>query len=73
MIVADEYSGGLTKGSAGGRVPTRADVEAVVTVMLGGRAADTQLGTGANAGAEQDLALATGLIRRMVTGGGSVF
>ncbi len=63
-IIADGSSGGHTKGSAGGRVPTRADVEAVVTAMLGGRAADTQLGAGANAGAEQDLAMATGLLVR---------
>lgn len=44
-------------------MPTRADLEAVVTVMLGD-AADTQLGAGANAGAEQDLAMATGLLVR---------
>ena len=61
-IIAAGSSGGHTKGSAGSRIPTRADLEAVVTVMLGGRAADIQLGAGANAGAEADLVMATGLL-----------
>lgn len=63
-IIADGSSGGHTRGSAGSLVPTRADLEAVVTVMLGGRAADVQLGAGANAGAEEDLAMATDLLVR---------
>ncbi len=63
-IIADGRSGGYTEGSTGSQVPTRADVEALVTVMLGGRAADIQLGVGANAGAEQDLAMATALMVR---------
>jgi hypothetical protein len=63
-IIANGHSGGFTKGSAGSPIPTRADLEAVVTVMLGGRAADIQLGAGANAGAEVDLAMATSLLVR---------
>jgi len=63
-IVADGPSGGFTKGSVGSRVPTREELEAIVTVTLGGRAADIALGAGANAGAEQDLAMATTLMAR---------
>ena len=40
-------------------VPTRATIEDMATVALGGRAADMVLGNGANAGAGTDLAGAT--------------
>jgi hypothetical protein len=63
-IIASGHSGGFTRGSAGTRVPTRGDLESLVMVMLGGRAADVQLGAGANAGAEQDLSTATALLLR---------
>lgn len=63
-IIADGPSGGNTKGAVGSSVPTRTELEMVVTVMLGGRAADMTLGGGANAGAERDLAMATTLLTR---------
>lgn len=45
-----------------GRSPTLPELHDIVTITLGGRAADMALGGGPNAGAETDLAYATGLL-----------
>jgi cell division protease FtsH len=46
---------------------TREDVEKIVTVLLGGRAADVILGNGANTGALTDIAEANDLLRHAMT------
>ncbi|KAB1070032.1 AAA family ATPase [Methylobacterium planeticum] len=51
-------------------VPTRARIEAQVTEILGGRAADILLGTGPHAGASADLRLATARLAALRTSHG---
>jgi len=61
-IVADGQSGGHTRTRPATLVPGWAEVENHVTVTLGGRAADIVLGSGPNAGAENDLERATAMV-----------
>lgn len=61
-IVPSGSAGGFTRTGLPTIVPTRAVLEDIVTVALGGRAADMVVGAGANAGAESDLAHATELL-----------
>jgi hypothetical protein len=61
-IIPDGSSGGHTRTGLPTLVPTWEHVRDLVTVMLGGRAADTVLGNGPNAGAEIDLANATSML-----------
>lgn len=58
-IIPNNVSGGHTISAMGTLVPNLNHVRDLVTVMLGGRAADIVLGGGANAGAESDLESAT--------------
>ncbi len=58
-IVPEGDSGGHTRTTLPSIVPTWERLCDLVTVSLGGRAADIALGVGANAGAEGDLANAT--------------
>jgi len=52
-------SGGMTRMTHPGFIPTRAVIEDTVVIGLAGRAADVVLGAGASAGAMSDLAVAT--------------
>lgn len=61
-IVQDGDFGGHTRTTLPSIVPTWERLCDLVTVSLGGRAADVVLGVGANAGAEGDLANATGIL-----------
>jgi len=61
-IVPEGDSGGHTRTTLPSVVPTWERLCDQVTVSLGGRAADITLGAGANAGAEGDLANATGTL-----------
>lgn len=61
-ILAGIGTGGATSTRLVSVVPTLAHLHNLVTIALGGRAADIVLGTGANAGAETDLAQATELL-----------
>jgi cell division protease FtsH len=61
-ILAGIGTGGATSTRLVSVVPTIAHLHNLVTIALGGRAADIVLGTGANAGAETDLAQATELL-----------
>jgi hypothetical protein len=61
-IIAGNGSGGHTKTALNSIVPTWERICDVVTLTLGGRAADIVLGSGANAGAENDLANATAIL-----------
>ena len=61
-ILAGIGTGGATSTRLVSVVPTLAHLHKVLTIGLGGRAADIVLGTGANAGAETDLAQATELL-----------
>ena len=65
-IVAGNGSGGHTKAALNSIVPTWERICDVVTLTLGGRAADIVLGSGANAGAENDLANATAILLNAV-------
>jgi hypothetical protein len=62
-IVPEGESGGHTRTTLPSIVPTWERLCDMVTVSLGGRAADIVLGSGANAGAEGDLANATTILR----------
>lgn len=61
-IVPEGESGGHTRTTLPSIVPTWERLCDMVTVSLGGRAADIVLGSGANAGAEGDLANATAIL-----------
>lgn len=61
-IIANDDSGGHTKAMLSSIVPTWERICDLVTLILGGRAADVVLGSGANAGAESDLANATAIL-----------
>lgn len=61
-IIPGNGSGGHTKAALNSIVPTWERICDVVTLTLGGRAADIVLGSGANAGAENDLANATTIL-----------
>ena len=61
-IIAGNGSGGHTKAALNSIVPTWERICDVVTLALGGRAADIVLGSGANVGAENDLANATAIL-----------
>ena len=61
-IIPDGASGGRTWTRLTTVVPTWERLLDMVTVTLGGRAADIVLGEGANAGAEGDLATATEML-----------
>lgn len=61
-IIADAETGGRTWTRLASTVPTWQGLLDIVTVTLGGRAADIALGLGPNAGAEGDLASATDMI-----------
>lgn len=63
-IIAQGERGGFMQGAINSHIPNRTEVEAMTTVMLGGRAADVVLGKGAHAGAELDLHMATSLLRK---------
>ena len=62
-IIAGAGSGGQTRTRLPSLFPTWDHLCDLVTVTLGGRAADMTLGNGANAGAEDDLAQATSMLR----------
>lgn len=62
-IVAGGEAGGHTRTRLASRYPTWDHLSDLVTVTLGGRAADMILGNGANTGAEDDLARATSMLR----------
>ncbi len=62
-IVAQGTAGGLTMTRMRSLVPTWEELTDMVTVALAGRAADIVLGKGAHAGAENDLAIATDMLR----------
>lgn len=61
-IIPDGASAGQALVHKATRLPTWEEVATLVTVALGGRAADMVVGDGANAGAESDLAEATRLL-----------
>lgn len=61
-IVPQGNTGGHVRSSLPTLVPTSSDVRDMVTVMLGGRAADLVLGSGASTGAANDLENATRLL-----------
>jgi ATP-dependent Zn protease len=61
-IVPEGESGGHTRATLPSMVPTWERLCDMVTVSLGGRAADIIIGSGANAGAESDLANATAIL-----------
>lgn len=61
-ILAGIGTGGATSTRLVSVVPTLAQLHNLVTISLGGRAADMVLGAGANTGAETDLAQATELL-----------
>jgi ATP-dependent Zn protease len=61
-IIANDDSGGHTKTLMSSIVPTWERICDIVTTTLGGRAADIVLGSGPNAGAENDLANATTIL-----------
>jgi len=61
-IVAKGQSGGHTRTGPTTLVPGWPEVEDQVTITLGGRAADIVLGSGPNAGAENDLERATAMV-----------
>jgi ATP-dependent Zn protease len=61
-IVSGADSGGYTSTRLVSIVPTLAQIHDLVTVSLGGRAADVEIGPGAHSGAESDLAKATELL-----------
>lgn len=61
-ILAGIGTGGATSTRLVSVVPTLDHLHNLVTISLGGRAADMVLGAGANAGAETDLAQATELL-----------
>jgi hypothetical protein len=61
-IVSGADSGGHTSMRLVSVVPTLAQLHDLVTVILGGRAADVEVGPGAHSGAESDLAKATDLL-----------
>lgn len=62
-ILPDGMTGGVTETRLPSLMPTWAQVRDIVTISLGGRAADIILGTGAHGGAEGDLETATRLLR----------
>jgi len=62
-IIAEAGSGGQTHTRLPSLFPTWDHLCDLVTVTLGGRAADMILGNGANTGAEGDLAQATSMLR----------
>ena len=61
-IIPEGASAGQARVHKATRLPTWEEVATLVTVALGGRAADMVVGGGANAGAESDLAEATRLL-----------
>lgn len=61
-VLADSQSGGHTRTKLPSIVPTWPRIRDLVTVALGGRAADMVLSGSANAGAEADLANATAIL-----------
>lgn len=61
-IIPEGASAGQALVQKATRLPTWEEVAELVTVALGGRAADMVVGDGANAGAESDLAEATRLL-----------
>lgn len=61
-IIPEGASAGQALVHKATRLPTWEEVATLVTVALGGRAADIVVGDGANAGAESDLAEATRLL-----------
>ena len=61
-IISSDDSGGHTKAMLASIVPTWERICDLVTLTLGGRAADIVLGSGPNAGAENDLANATTIL-----------
>jgi hypothetical protein len=64
-ILSHGVAGGMTKTANPSPFPNREELEDVVTVYLGGRAADLVLGNkGAHAGAALDLEMATSLLVR---------
>ncbi len=63
-IVSEGRMGGFMKSVTPSSFPTRDELETLVTILLGGRATDMIYGKGAHAGAEHDLAAATGLLAK---------
>lgn len=63
-IVGSGDHGGFVSVDTNGMIMTRRVVEAVATTLLGGRASDEILGSGANAGAAADIESANGIVRR---------
>lgn len=61
-IMASGPAGGVTRMQDLPAAPDRKELEGLVMVHLGGRAADLVVGQGANAGAAEDLATATNMI-----------
>lgn len=61
-LLARDGMGGSMGAKINDMLLTREDVETLITVAMGGRAADVILGSGANAGAAADLAFANQLI-----------
>jgi ATP-dependent Zn protease len=61
-IIRGDDSAGHTKAMLSSIVPTWERICDLVTLILGGRAADVALGSGPNAGAEHDLATATTIL-----------
>lgn len=61
-IIAGIDTGGTTSTRLVTLFPTLSQVHDLVTISLGGRAADMAIGSGANTGAETDLAKATELL-----------
>ncbi len=62
-ILAMEGAAGWVSTGLGDRLLTRPDVEHIGTMILAGRAADTILGDGANAGAGSDIKAVNALLR----------
>lgn len=61
-IIASGQMGGVTRMRDLPPAPDRQELEALVMMHLGGRAADMAVGQGAHAGAAEDLATATSMI-----------
>lgn len=61
-ILPEGRSGGQTQTHLPTIIPNRVVIEEIVMIGLGGRAADIAIGTGPNAGAQNDLARATELL-----------
>lgn len=63
-IVSEGRMGGFMRTVNPSSFPNREELETQVTILLAGRASDITYGKGAHAGAEHDLAAATGLLAK---------